>query len=246
MAIIRGGRPFYGNALGILVLNTTYPAFPGNVANATSYSFPVRFKVMDIPTDWWCDKRGPDEERFQIYLKAAKELEAEGVKAITSGCGFFAVYQKRAARELNIPLFASPLLMVPMISRMIGENKKVGIVTAGGKHLKEGAFLKEVGIDESVKIAVKGMENSDEFWKVILEQSKPDVDTEKFEKEVVTVAKELLAENPDIGAFVFECSDLPPCAKAVSQATGLPVFDFITLAHLVYNATFPKSYEGFM
>jgi len=245
MAVIKGGRPFYGNALGVLVLNTIYPAIPGNVANATSYNFPVRFKVMDIPTDWWCDKQGPDEERYQIYLKAAKELEAEGVRAITSGCGFFAIYQKKASAELNVPLFASPLLMVPMVSRMIGSNKKVGIITAGGKHLTEGSFLHDVGIDDSIPIAVKGMENSTEFQKVIIEQSKP-VDTKKFESEVVGVAKTLMEENPDIGAFVFECSDLPPCAKAVSDATGLAVFDFISLAHLVYRATFPKAYQGFM
>lgn len=246
MAVYRGGRALYGNALGILVLNTTYPAFPGNVANATSYSFPVRYKVMDIPTDWWCDARGPDEKRYQIFLAAAKELEAEGVKAITTGCGFFAIYQRRAARELNVPLFASPLIMVPMIWRMIGENRRVGIVTAGGKHLTNGTFLAEAGIDETIPLAVKGMENSQEFWKVIVEQSKPEVDTEKFEAEVVSVARALLEEHPDIGAFVFECSDLPPCAGAVSKATGLPVFDFISLAHLVHRALLPISYNGFM
>ena len=99
MAIIKGGQNFYGNALGILVLDVRYPAIPGNVANACSYDFPVRFKVMDMPTDWWCDEQGPDDERYEIYLKAAKELEAEGVNAITSGCGFFAVYQKRELRR---------------------------------------------------------------------------------------------------------------------------------------------------
>lgn len=245
MTTISGGQNFYGNSLGVLVLNVHYPAIPGNVANACSYNFPVQFKVMDMPTDWWCDNQGPDDERFGIYLKAAKELEAAGVKAITSGCGFFAVYQKKAAKELSIPLFSSPLLMVPMVSKMIGDNKKVGIITAGSKNLQSGPFLKDVGIDESVPVVFGGMDESEEFQNVIMRQNKS-VNTEVFIQEIIDVAVDLQKQHPDIGALVFECSDLPPAAKAVKVATGLPVFDFIALAHLVHRANFPMEYEGFM
>jgi len=247
MGIYKGGRAFYGEALGILMLDMKAPLIPGNVGNANSYSFPVRYKVMPgLPSDWWCDKQGPDEKRFQVFLKCAKELEAEGVRAITTGCGFFAIYQKKAARLLKVPLFASPLLMVPMISRMLGENQKVGIITAGGKHLSQGTFLEDVGIDESVPFVIGGLENTEEFHHVHVTQNKPDIDPRKMEKEVVGVALDLLRKHPDVGAFVFECSDIPPFAKAVSEATGLPVFDFISLAHMVYNATVPHRYEGFL
>jgi len=41
-------------------------------------------------------------------------LEAEGIKAITIGCEFFVIYQKKAAEQLKIPLFTSPLLLVPV------------------------------------------------------------------------------------------------------------------------------------
>jgi hypothetical protein len=245
MSIVSGGQNFYGNSLGILVLDVKYPAIPGNVANACSYDFPVRFKVMDMPTDWWCDDQGPDDERYEIYLQAAKELEAEGVKAITSGCGFFAVYQKRAVKELNIPLFASPLLMVPMVSKMIGENKKVGIITAGAKNLQSGPFLEDVGITKELPVVFGGMDDSPHFQHVIMNDNE-EVDPDLFIQEIVNVTVDLQKRNPDIGAFVFECSDLPPATKAVSKATGLPVFDFISLAHLVNTAIFPKEYKGFM
>ncbi len=229
------------------MLDMKAPLIPGNVGNANSYDFPVRFKVLEsVPSDWWCDEQGPDDRRFEIFLKAAKELEAEGVKAITTGCGFFAIYQKKAAPHLKVPLFASPLLMVPMVSRMLGENQRVGIISAGGAHLTRGDFLANVGIDPSIPIAVGGLENTEEFYHVHVTQRKPDIDPEKVEQEVVAVAKDLVRRYPDIGAFVFECSDIPPFAKATSEATGLPVFDFITLAHLVYRATVPRRYEGFM
>jgi hypothetical protein len=63
--------------------------------------------------------------------------------------------------------------------------------------------------------------------------------------EVVQVVKDLVAANSDVRALVFECSDLPPFANAAAHATGLPVFDFISLAHLVNRAIQPARYPGF-
>lgn len=150
------------------MLDMGAPLIPGNVGNANSYDFPVRFKVLEgVPADWWADEIGPDETRCQAFIKAAKELEAEGCKAITSGCGFFAIYQEAVAAAVNIPVFLSPLLMVPMVSRMLGNSEKnrVCIVTAGGDHLK-GDFLTKIGIDDSVKLAVYGMQHTEEFFNV--------------------------------------------------------------------------------
>lgn len=241
-----GGHPFYGDSVGILMLDMTAPLIPGNVGNANSYDFPVRFKVLkDMPSDWWCDSIGPDDSRCEIFVNAAKELEAEGCKAITSGCGFFAIYQKRTAEALKIPVFTSPLLMVPMISKMLGGGEKVGIITAGGERLANGTFLAEIGVDASVPHVIGGMENSEEFYNVHVVEKKKTVNPEKMEKEVVKVALDLVAKNPDVGAFVFECSDLPPFANAVARATGLPVFDFISMAHLVNRAVKPVQYPLF-
>lgn len=242
-----GGRPFYGDAIGILMLDMPAPLIPGNVGNAYSYNFPVRFKVLKgVPSDWWGDVIGPDDSRCRIFIEAAKELEAEGCKAITAGCGFFAIYQQRTADALKIPVFASPLLMVPMLYRMLGKNSKVGIITADGSHLSSGEFLSTVGIDESIPFVLGGLENCPEFYDVHVTLNKKTVNPERMEKEVVGVAEKLLAENPDIGLFVFECSDLPPFAQAVARATGLPVFDFISLAHLMYRAIAPVKYPDFI
>jgi hypothetical protein len=133
-----------------------------------------------------------------------------------------------------------------MVARMLGENHRVGIISAGGAHLTRGDFLANVGIDSSVPIAVGGLEHTEEFHHVHVTQKKPDIDPAKMEREVVAVAVDLVRRYPDIGAFVFECSDIPPYARATSEATGLPVFDFISLAHLVYRATLPRRYEGFL
>ena len=234
-----GGRPYYGDLVGVLMLDMDAPLIPGNVGNAFSYNFPVRYKVLKgLPADWWCD-----ESRCQVFIEAAKELEAEGCKAITSGCGFFAIYQQRVAAAVNIPVFLSPLLMVPMLSRMLG-NGRVGILTAGGDHLK-GDFLKKVGIDETVKYAVGGLQKTEEFYNVHVTCTKKTINPEKMQAEVVQAAQDLIAQYPDIGVFVFECSDIPPFAREVARVTGRPVFDFIGLAHMVARAIQPVQYGQF-
>lgn len=246
MSAIKGGRPFYGEAIGILMLDMKAPLIPGNVGNATTYNFPVRYKVIKgIPSNWWCDEKGASLKRQEKFIETALGLEKEGVRAITTGCGFFAKYQKAAAEALSVPLFNSPLLLVPMVSRMIGSNKRVGIISAGANHLK-GPFLENVGIDESVPIAVDGLDDKEEFTKVYVTQEKDTIDEKKMEAELVDVAKRLVKNHPDVGAIVFECSDIPPYAAAAQEAVNIPIFDFITLINLVNQAVVQKNYKGFM
>lgn len=40
--------PIAGNAIGIIAVNLDYPKLPGNVANATTFTFPVDYEVIDL------------------------------------------------------------------------------------------------------------------------------------------------------------------------------------------------------
>jgi len=243
---VKGGRPFYGEAIGILMLDTKAPLIPGNVGNASTYSFPVRFKVLEgMPIDWWCDEKGASQRREEEFIKAAKELEDEGVRAITTGCGYFSVFQTEASEALRVPLFTSPLLLVPVIFRMLGRKKKVGIIASGADHLK-GPFLHQIGIDESIPTAIAGVEGKEEFVTVYNTGEKTTVDVNRLEHEVVEVAQELVGKNPDIGAFILECSDIPPFAASIQESVGLPIFDYVDFINLVYMAVVKHRYEGFI
>ena len=56
----------------------------------------------------------------------------------------------------------------------------------------------------------------------------------------------MVEENPDVGAIVLECTNMPPFTKAVHEATGLPVFDIINLIKYVHDAIEPKQYCGYL
>jgi Asp/Glu/hydantoin racemase len=62
----------------------------------------------------------------------------------------------------------------------------------------------------------------------------------------VEIASGFVQANPDIGALLLECSDLPPFAADIQEATGIPVFDFITFVNAVYQAVVQRRYGGFI
>jgi hypothetical protein len=55
----------------------------------------------------------------------------------------------------------------------------------------------------------------------------------------------VLAEYPDLGAVVLECSMLPPYARAIQQAVGLPIYDFVTMIDYLQAATHRRRYSGY-
>ena len=56
------------------------------------------------------------------------------------------------------------------------------------------------------------------------------VDREKATPGIVKLAKETQYQHPNVRAFLFECTELPQFSDAVRAATGLPVYDSITMS----------------
>jgi len=248
---VNGNKRYYGEAIGIALLDQLHsqPLIPGNVGNASTYNFPVRLKIIkglhDNPFPPVRDKNGNYTPEVKRTIDTVKELEADGVRAIVMSCGFFSVVQEVLSEEVNIPVFSSPLLLVPLISRLIGKNKKVGIITASKNRLTK-EFLTPVGIDDSIPYLVAGLEPSKEFYACFMGGTRTFFDVDILRKEVVDIAISFKDKNPDIGALLLECSDLPPFAADIQEATNLPVFDFVTFVNFMYQSVVQKRYNGFL
>lgn len=230
--IVKGGRTNYGEAIGILMLDTKFPRIPGDIGNALTFDFPVKYKKVKGATSQRV-VREADPSLIAPFIEAARELEEEGVSAITTSCGFLAIFHDYLADAVSIPVFTSSLLQVPIVFRMLKKGQKVGIMTASKLHLTELHF-KGAGIKD-IPLVIYGMEEQEEFPAVFLDQ-KETLDIEKAESEMVQVATKMVSENPDVGAIVFECTNMPPFRKAVQQAVNLPVFDIVTLMNYVHDS----------
>ena len=70
------------------------------------------------------------------------------------------------------------------------------------------------------------------------------LDDAALRNDLVRLASETLRGNPNIGAWLLQCSDLPPYAAAVQQETRRPVFDMIGLIHHVHDALCRNSIDA--
>ena len=232
----------YGEAIGIILLDSNAPFIPGDVANATTYRFPVRFQRVPGLTV----KRifNHDITILESVIEAGRALKREGVRAITGDCGFMAIYQVEMARQLKFPVFLSSLLQIPFMLRLISETCKIGIITANARALDETVLI-PCGANITGRLVIRGLEKCPNFASTFIEE-KGELEPAKVEAEVVTVATALVKDAPDVKLLLFECSTLAPYGGAVQQATELPVFDFVTMINYVYTAVVKQRFAGFM
>lgn len=239
--IYKGSRTNYGEVLGILMMDSHFPRIPGDIGNATTFSYPVRYEIVK-GTSIDNVVLEPDDKALELLINGAKKLEDEGVRAITGSCGFLAIWQKEISAEVSIPVFTSSLLQAQMAYSLTGE-KPIGILTANKSKITNKHFT-AVGIEKIPKY-VYGLEDADEFNKTYTYNGNT-LNFEKIGKEVTRKAAMIKEEHPEIGSILIECTNLPPYASMISQKVGLPVFDIITLCNYVYSTLIRNDYNGWL
>lgn len=230
---VRGGQNQYGFTVGILMLDTRFPRIPGDMGNALTFPFPVRYHRVAGAAPHLVVRRGA-AGLLPAFVEGACALEREGVGAITTNCGFLVKFQRELGAAVTVPVFTSSLLLVPLVHRLLPAGRRVGIMTVNASSLTS-EHLAGAGITAEMPIAVAGLEGEKEFTRVLLgDELTLDVDAARAEH--VRVARRLVAEHPDVGAIVLECTNMPPYAADVQRETGLPVFDIVSLVTLVHGS----------
>jgi Asp/Glu/hydantoin racemase len=239
--VARGGKRLYGYAIGILMLEARFPRIPGDMGNAHTFPFPVLYHVVEgaSPTRV---VRAPDDALVGPFLDAARELERAGVRAITTNCGFLIRYQAILAGAVGVPVFTSSLLQVPLALRMLAPGQSVGVITIDSKALTW-EQMAQAGITPEMPVHVAGLEREEHFTDAIL-NDRLELDPEVSAREHEVVARRLVREHPEIGAIVLECTNMPPYAHRIQAATGLPVFDIVTMTNWIHDSLIRRRFEG--
>ncbi|SFE56590.1 aspartate/glutamate racemase family protein [Alteribacillus iranensis] len=216
--------------IGILMLDTTFHRPRGDIGNQDTFSFPVRYKKVEgaSPTRVVVEK---DATLIEPFVEAAQELEKEGIQAITTSCGFLAIFQKEIQSRLGIPFFSSSLLQIPLAHTMAGGP--VGVLTASKTNLTD-AHVNGVGADPH-QVIIKGMDDKPAFAGAIMKQER-ELDQEAVKKEMQEVTTELITEHPDIKAIVLECTNMPPYQEAMREVVDVPIFDITTLVKYIHSS----------
>jgi aspartate/glutamate racemase len=236
--IARGGKSIYGAALGVLMLEARFPRIQGDMGNATTWPFPVLFRVV----------RGASPERVVLdgarglldaFIEAARDLVDLGAEGITTNCGFLSVFQRELAEAVRVPVATSALLQVPLVQATLPPGKRVGLVTVSGSTLTP-AHLDAAGVPRDIPVV--GTEQGREFFRVLIKAEKTDLDVALAAQDILEAARTLLARHPGIGAIVLECTNMPPYAALVRDALGVPVFDIYSLITWFHAGLRPRDF----
>jgi hypothetical protein len=230
-------RTFHGVNVGILMVKSKFTRYPGDVGNATTWDFPVQYKVVEdaVPSRM---TELHNSSLLEPFKRAAAELVEQGVDGITTTCGFLSIYQKELADALPVPVATSSLLQVPLVQRLIPSNKRVGVITFSSA-LMNPAYLKDVGVPDDTPII--GMDKESAFARAIMTAE----DTAPFEvqqQEIVDTVGRLIEANPDIGAVVAECTNMTPFSHAVVERYGIPVYDAVSMIRWFQSGLRPRRY----
>lgn len=236
--IARGGKAIYGAPLGILMLEARFPRIPGDMGNGTTWPFPVLYRVVSGASPEKVVLKGaagllPD------FVDAAKDLVRLGAEAITTNCGFLALFQRELAAAVGVPVATSSLMQVPWVQATLPPGKRVGIVTVSASSLTP-KHLEAAGAPTDTPIA--GTETGNEFFRVLIKAEKDDLDIALAEQDVVNAGISLVRQNPNVGAIVLECTNMPPYAAALQAAVGLPVYDIYSMITWFHAGLRPRRF----
>ncbi|HEY2558673.1 MAG TPA: aspartate/glutamate racemase family protein [Caldimonas sp.] len=210
--------------LGVLMLETRFPRPQGDIGNPRTFAFPVRYRTVEgaSPRRVVVER---DRTLLAPFVAAAIALERDGCTAITTSCGFLALFQRELAEAVAVPLWTSSLLLIVGIEASLAAGERVGVVTADAASLTA-EHLRAVGAP--VDAPVEGLAADSRFRATLLDDGDV-LDEDEARRSTVAAAERLIARRPDVRAIVLECTNMPPYADAVRAATRLPVHDLTTL-----------------
>ncbi|WP_048437804.1 hypothetical protein [Caenimonas sp. SL110] len=209
------------------MLDTRFPRPMGDLGNPASWGVPTELLVVqgigpaDAVQSAQQLRQGPV---LRAFCEAVVELKRRGVAAITTSCGFLAPLQRDLQRAASIRAVTSSLTLLPSL---LAEGLPVGVLTINSQRLGADHFL-ALGISHAQlgRLVVEGMPAGGRFSRSILGNRK-DLDIEGAGDEVVAAALRLKARAPAVRTLVLECTNMPPYAQRIRQATGFRVLSLL-------------------
>ena len=235
----KGGKAICGAAVGILMLEARFPRIPGDVGNATTWPFPVLYKVV----------RGASPERvvreraqglLDAFVEAGRELVGAGADGLVTNCGFLSLLQDDLAAACAVPVAASALMQAPLIERLLPPGRRVGVLTVSAASLTP-EHLAAAGV--ALDTPVVGTEGGREFTRVLL-GNQLELDVAAAERDVLDAGDRLVARHPEVGAVLLECTNMCPYARALRDRLGLPVFDMVSLVTWFHGGLVPRRWPA--
>jgi len=247
----RKGKRCYGMGIGVMLVDDDYPGFPGDVRNASGFPFPIQYKVVEDVSIKQLVYEKDKTSCLPMILQASKSLEKYGCRAISAECGYFAYFQREVAAHVDVPVFLSSLLQVPMAQQVIDPNKVVGIIGLAESQLITQELLEAVNISIGSNYIIccgqdlgVSCETFERLWLSDGDDIERYASFQKAEDEFINIVNQCLKKYPTIGAIVLTCTGWQPFARALQRQIDLPIFSSGTLLDYAYSVVVHRDYYG--
>jgi Asp/Glu/hydantoin racemase len=237
------GKNIYGIPLGILMLQSRFPRIPGDAGNASTWPYPVLYSVVKGAAPSRVVRSLQASDLLPKFVDAALGLQHAGVSVVTTNCGFLALFQRDLQHVLQVPFISSSLLQVRSLQELLPRDRVVGVITIERSSLTN-AHLEAVGV--SVETPIVGMDDIGGYFVDVILGDRADLDFARAKDEHIAAAKLLVSRYPAVAAIVLECTNMPPYARDIERATGLPVYDITTIVNAVVGGYRRVEYSGWM
>ncbi|THH36882.1 aspartate/glutamate racemase family protein [Aliishimia ponticola] len=208
--------------LGILMLDTRFPRILGDVGNPASFDFPVRYHVVPGATPEAIVLSDP-RPWTEAFIAAGRALVDQGCTGLATTCGFLTLARDEVQAACGVPVASSALEEVPRIAAVLPPGQVPGIITISQASLSP-AHLAAARVAAGTPVI--GVDRGS-FARSILSDAET-LDVPAARREMIEAARQLCADHPEVGAIVLECTNMPPHADAVADATGRPVHSILT------------------
>jgi hypothetical protein len=219
--------PVKAALLGIVMLDTRFPRPPGDAGNPVSWPAPALLKVVEgaWPRRIVQSADGLREAGvLRDFVDAVRELAGEGATAITTSCGFLVLLQQELQDACAVPVVSSSLLQLPALLR---DEERVGVLTISAQQLGDGHLLAAgVARERLHDVVVQGVNPAGEFARSIL-GNRARMDLQRAGDDVLGAALTLRTRAPDLRTVGLECTNMPPYAERIREATGWRVLSLL-------------------
>lgn len=212
---ITNGQYMTGNILGILVEENDFLNPRGNLVNAKTFDFPVRYKTVRKYTGLNYDDVAND------IRNGILELELEGCRAIITSGGQLGAFHDLMHEITELMVLASPLEIIHFVRASIAQSQYLCIVN-------------NLSVEDNIAI-MREMDIHEE----IIEQC-IFADTELavyryYDNEVFRGDKRL------VGSYIWDSIE---CPQNSINEVECPVYSIVLLARFIKNAVMQIPYEG--
>lgn len=217
----------------VLQLDTQFPRIAGDIGSPETFACPVEVVRISGAHVAKIVTAHPENIDLTLFEKAMETAKGD---LIATSCGFLSPFQKHLSEKTSKSVVTSSLIALPLLSQLFQPNE-LSIVTFDETKLNN-AHLQGCSDYQS---SVVGLANSSHLRRVI-EDDRATLDRKQAETDVVDCVKSVIQTMTK--AILLECTNLPPYKAALMGATGLPVYDVLSVIENMFPGAICNRFKG--